>query len=299
MNQYLGYFLKGLAMGAANVIPGVSGGTIAFITGIYQRLIDALKSFDVNALRLLLKADFKVFALKTDLFFLLSVFLGVGISILSFANVLEYAFTHHESLTLAFFFGLIVASIIGVGKQISTFNAGNILFLVLGIVIAGGIALLPPAEPNSGFLYLLLCGAVAICSMILPGLSGSYVLLLMGNYLLVMGAVGDLQFNILIPIAIGCIIGIVAFSRLLSFLFKNYQDYTISILTGFVAGSLAIIWPWKITDYMTLESGKQKAVGYTWYFPELESSFFIAVALALFGFLLVWLMEKYANKPSK
>lgn len=299
MNQYLGYFLKGLAMGAANVIPGVSGGTIAFITGIYQRLIDALKAFDLNAFKLLIKGDFKVFALKTDLFFLLSVFLGVGISILSFAKVLEYAFTYHESLTLAFFFGLIVASIIGVGKQISTFNSGNIIFLSLGVIIAGGIALLPPAEPDNGFLYLLLCGAVAICSMILPGLSGSYVLLLMGNYLLVMGAVGDLQIDILAPIAIGCIGGIMAFSRLLSYLFKNYSDYTISILTGFVAGSLAIIWPWKITEYMTMESGKQKATGYNWYLPDMDSQFFTALALACVGFLLVWLMEKWANKPAK
>ena len=209
MNQYLGLFLKGLAMGAANVIPGVSGGTIAFITGIYQRLIDALKSFDLNALKLLLKGDFKVFSLKTDLYFLVAIFAGIAISILSLAKVLEYAFVNYEVLTLAFFFGLIIASILGVGKQISSFNFSNVLALLIGVAIAGGIAFLPPAEANDSFIYLTICGAVAICSMILPGLSGSYILLLMGNYVLVMQAIGDLSISILAPIAIGCVLGLV------------------------------------------------------------------------------------------
>ncbi|HCX25008.1 MAG: DUF368 domain-containing protein [Flammeovirgaceae bacterium] len=295
MNQYLGLFLKGLAMGAANVIPGVSGGTIAFITGIYQRLIDALKSFDLNALKLLLKGDFKVFSLKTDLYFLVAIFAGIAISILSLAKVLEYAFVNYEVLTLAFFFGLIIASILGVGKQISSFNFSNVLALLIGVAIAGGIAFLPPAEANDSFIYLTICGAVAICSMILPGLSGSYILLLMGNYVLVMQAIGDLSISILAPIAIGCVLGLVLFSRLLSFLFKSYKDFTISILTGFVAGSLAIIWPWKETQYLVLESGKEKAIGYDWNLPAMTIEFYIALVLMLVGFLLVWLMERYAN----
>ncbi len=295
MKSYLSFFFKGLAMGAANVIPGVSGGTIAFITGIYQRLIDSLKSFDLNALRLLVAGDFKVFVAKTDLYFLIALFSGIGISILSLAKLLEYAFVNHEILTLAFFFGLIVASILGVGKQISKFNPANVMALIIGVLVAAGIAFLPPAEPNASFIYLSVCGAVAICSMILPGLSGSYILLLMGNYVLVMQGISTLNFSILVPIALGCILGLVLFSRLLSFLFKNYQDFTVSILTGFVAGSLAIIWPWKDTQYLLLESGKEKAVGYQWYLPEIGSQFWIALALMLVGFLLVWLMEKYAN----
>jgi len=296
MNQYLGFVLKGLAMGAANVIPGVSGGTIAFITGIYQRLIDALKSFDLGALRKLLSGDFKGFATQTDLYFLMAVFLGVGISILSLAKVLELAFVNYETLTLAFFFGLIVASVLGVGKQISQISFANGVALIVGVAIAGGIALLPPAEANDSFIYLIICGAVAISSMILPGLSGSYVLLLMGNYLLVMQSISSLKIGILAPIAIGCVVGIVLFSRLLSYLFKHYSDLTVSVLTGFVVGSLAIIWPWKITEFMTLESGKQKAIGYSWYLPSLDSEFFIALTLALVGFFLVWFMEKAANK---
>lgn len=286
-------------MGAANVIPGVSGGTIAFITGIYQRLIDGLKSFDIGALRLLLKRDFKSFAVKTDLNFLVAVFFGIAVSILSLAKLLEQAYVNYESYTLAFFFGLIIASILGVGRQITKFSTVNLLAILIGVAIAGGIALLPPAEANDSFVYLLVCGAVAICSMILPGLSGSYILLLMGNYLLVMRAISSIDMNVLLPIAIGCIAGLVLFSRLLSYLFKQFRDPTISVLTGFVVGSLVIIWPWKITEYLTLESGKQKAIGYNWYFPSIDSGFFIALALAAVGFLLVWWMERAANKTSK
>ncbi len=298
MNQYVGFVLKGLAMGAANVIPGVSGGTIAFITGIYQRLIDSLKSFDLNALKLIFSGDLKLFALKTDLYFLVAIFSGIAISILSLAKVLELAFLNYETFTLSFFFGLIIASILGVGKQISQLSFVNILAIFIGVIIAAGIAFLPPAEASDSFVYLMLCGAVAICSMILPGLSGSYILLLMGNYLLVMQAISSLSFGVLIPIAIGCVVGLVLFSRMLSYLFKNYQDLTISILTGFVAGSLAIIWPWKITQVMLLEGGKEKAVGYEWYLPQLDQSFLIAFGLAIVGFFLVWLMEKSANKTT-
>lgn len=285
-------------MGAANVIPGVSGGTIAFITGIYERLINALKAFDMQALRLLLAREWRLFATKTDIGFLVAVLSGVAISILSLAKVFELAFEFYEVYTLSFFFGLIIASVLGVGRQISKYNFVNIGALLLGVVIAAGIALLPPAEPNASFIYLILCGAVAICSMILPGLSGSYILLLMGNYILVLQAISSFNFSILLPIAIGCIGGLLVFARLLSYLFKNLRDFTISILTGFVAGSLAIIWPWKITIFMTLEGGKEKATGYRWFLPELDQAFFTAVALAVIGFLMVWLMERYASGSS-
>ncbi|MEP0365732.1 MAG: DUF368 domain-containing protein [Cyclobacteriaceae bacterium] len=295
MNQYLGFFLKGVAMGAANVIPGVSGGTIAFITGIYERLINSLKSFDIGALRLLLTGDWKVFTLKTDLYFLLSILLGVAVSILSFAKVLEWSFANYEIYTLAFFFGLIIASIFGVGKQISSFSLGNMISLLIGVAIAAGIAFLPPAEPNASFVYLVVCGAVAISSMILPGLSGSYILLLMGNYVLVIGAISALEISILLPIAIGCIVGLLLFAQLLSYLFRNFKDITISLLTGFVAGSLAIIWPWKITTYMTLADGKEKATGYSWFLPELDAAFAIALMFALVGFFIVWWMERSAT----
>lgn len=298
MKAYIGHALKGLAMGAANVIPGVSGGTIAFVTGIYERLINSVKSYDLAAVKLLLSGQWKVFVEKTDFYFLFSILLGVAISIVSLAKVLEFAFVNYESYTLAFFFGLIIASIIGVGKQIAEFSFTNIIFLIIGTAIAVGIAFLPPAEANDSFLYLILCGAVAISSMILPGLSGSYILLLMGNYVLVMQSISSFDFAVLVPIAIGCIVGLLLFARFLSYLFKNYQDATVSLLTGFVAGSLVIIWPWKVTEFMTLESGKEKATGYDWYWPAMNVDFLFAIGLMVFGFFLVWGIERLAKPNS-
>ncbi len=299
MKQYLAWIIRGIAMGAANVIPGVSGGTIAFITGIYERLINGLKSFDRKALILLFTGRIKDFSNKIDLGFLLSIFTGIGIGIIGFARILEHAFQNYESQTLSFFFGLIIASIIGVGKQIEKFGPVVISGLIIGAILAGGIAFLPPAEANSNFLYLTLCGMVAVCSMILPGLSGSYILLLMGNYVLVLQAINTIDISILAPVALGCISGVLVFSWLLSFLFKHYKDLTISLLTGFVAGSLAVIWPWKTTTYMLLESGKQKTTGYSWHWPEMDVAFMWALVLAIVGFLLVWSMEKFTSKTEK
>lgn len=283
-----------MAMGAANVIPGVSGGTIAFITGIYERLIGALRHIDVEAIKFFFKGKWKEFSTHIDLAFLFWVFLGVCISILSLAKGLEWAFSNHESLTLAFFFGLIVASIIGVGRQISEINVSVILALVIGSGIAVGIAFLPPATENTSTLYIILCGAVAVCSMILPGLSGAYILLLMGNYVLVISSVGSLNFGILGPLMIGVILGLILFSRLLHWLFENYKDATIALLTGFVAGSLLIIWPWKNTTYAII-NGKSKAIGYDWLVPNVDSNFVIAVALMAVGFVLVSLLDKYSQ----
>ncbi len=286
------WLVKGMAMGAANVIPGVSGGTIAFITGIYQRLIDALKSFDIQAIRLLLVFDFKTFAAKTDIRFLFWLFFGVAVSILSLAKVLEWSFINYESLTLAFFFGLILASIIGVGRQIETWNVPVLVSFVAGCAIAASIAFLPPAQPNGNLLYIILCGVVAVCSMILPGLSGSYILLLMGNYILVLQAVSSFDFGILMPLLIGCAVGLVLFSRLLSYLFARFKDQTVALLTGFVAGSLLIIWPWKKTEYLVLDGGKEKATGYIWLLPEFNALFLVALLLAIIGFFIVWLMDR-------
>lgn len=287
-------------MGAANVIPGVSGGTIAFISGIYERLINSLKAFDIIACKLLISGKWKAFAAKTDLFFLLAILAGTGASILSLAKVMELAFLNYEVLTLAFFFGLIVASILGVGRQIGKISFLTISGLLVGIVIAAGIAFLPPAEADTSILYLIISGAIAICSMILPGLSGSYILLLMGNYILVLQAISSFNFNILIPVAVGCILGLLLFSRLLSYLFAHFRDVTISLLTGFVAGSLAIIWPWKITEYITVADDKQKAAGYIWFLPDFDLQFLLALVLAVVGFLIVWWLEKFSStEPRK
>lgn len=298
MQPYLGWFFKGIAMGAANVIPGVSGGTIAFITNIYERFINALKSLDLEAVNLLFKGKIRDLVEKVDFWFLLSVLGGVAVSILSLAKLLEFLFLNFETLTLAFFFGLIVASILAVGTQVGSWSASAIISLVIGTAIAVSIAFLPPANANDAVWYVFLCGVVAVCSMILPGLSGSYILLLMGNYILVLQAISGFKFKIIIPMAVGCITGLLVFSRLLSYLFAHYKSQTIALLTGFVTGSLVIIWPWKIAEYMTVE-GKQKVVGYTWEWPELNGHFAFALTLILVGFGLVMLIERAGQAKSE
>jgi putative membrane protein len=290
-----GLFLKGVAMGAANVIPGVSGGTIAFISGIYERLIKALKSFDLSLLPLLMQGRFSQIAEKTDLKFLTILFSGIAVSIFSLARLLEYTLQFYEVFTLAFFFGLIVASTLGVGRQISKFSLGILIAFLIGFIMAISIAFLTPAAANNHWLYVILCGMVAMSSMILPGLSGSYILLLMGNYVLMLQSISHFHFKFLIPFALGCLLGLVIFSRLLSYLFDHFKEATISLLTGFVAGSLLIIWPWKTTNYITIEA-RQKAVGYDWYFPNFDADLLIGTVLMLLGFVVVSGIERLGVK---
>ncbi len=282
-------------MGVANVIPGVSGGTVAFITGIYERLINALKSIDLQSLKLLFSGDVREFSKRISLNFLATLFLGVFVGILSLAKLLELAFEYYEVCTLAFFFGLILASIVAVTKQVDAFTVGTAVSFLIGTAIAISMAFLPPAQPNGSFIYLVLCGVAAVASMILPGLSGSYILLLMGNYSLVLRAVSSFDFSILIPMVAGCVIGLIALSRLLSYFFQNLKNQTIGVLAGFVAGSLLIIWPWK-TSLTASFDGKEKTIGYTWNLPEIDAQLLVASFLMLLGFTLVFWMEKHANK---
>ncbi len=292
--QHLILVLKGMAMGAANVIPGVSGGTIAFITGIYERLISALKNLDFIAVKMFFTGRWKSLAAHIDFSFLFFLFLGVGISLLSLANLLKWALSEHEVITLAFFFGLILASIIGVGRQIHEMNFMIVISFMIGCGVAIGIAFLPPATANDSLFYVFLCGVVAISSMILPGLSGSYILILMGNYILVLTAIADFDFGILLPLALGVVAGLILFSRVLAWLFNHFKSATISLLTGFVTGSLLIIWPWKMTKLTTI-LGIEKAIGYKWLLPEMDSHFVISIVLMLIGFVLVYWMDKFSK----
>lgn len=296
---YFFTMLKGMAMGIANVIPGVSGGTIALITGIFERLINAIKSFDLKALKLLLKADFKGFAHKTDLFFIISLFLGIGIAIVAVARIFDYLFQNYPIYIWSFFFGLILASVYFVGKTVGKWSSSVITTFILGAVIAALFTFLSPASQNDNFWYLIVCGVVAICSMILPGLSGSFVLILMGNYQLVaIDAINTLNVKVLLPIAIGAGFGLIAFSHFLSWLFKTYKNQTISALTGFIFGSLGIIWPWKTAIEQNF-GDKTKIVGYDYLLPDINSSFFIAIGIMIIGVLTIYFMETSAEKSAE
>ena len=296
MNQYIANFFKGLGVGSANVIPGVSGGTIALITGIFERLINALKSCNLTAIKLFFSGKFKEFAQHIDLWFLVSVGSGVLVAILSIARLFEFMFAEYPIYLWSFFFGMILVSIYYVGITIEKFNWKVLVSFVIGTAIALLIAFGTPAKENSNFIYLMICGAVATCSMILPGLSGSFVLVLMGNYQLIMiDAVNDLNLKILLPVVVGGVVGLLAFSHLLSWIFKNYRDITIAVLTGFILGSMPIIWPWK-NDVITYFGSEAKVTGYEYYLPELNLDFSIALVIMLIGAALIVLTEKMAKK---
>jgi putative membrane protein len=305
MKALFAIFLKGAAMGAANVIPGVSGGTVAFITGIYERLINALKNLDGASLKLLFTGHFRELSTKIDFPFLAALGLGVVASILTFAEVLKYLFAHHAVYVWSFFFGLIVASVYFVGKQVKRWSPGTVFALLVGAGIALGVALLKPASENDNVAYLFLCGIIAMASMIIPGISGSFVLLLLGNYQLIMiESVSKLKtldpeaFTILIPVGVGAVVGMIGLSHFLSWIFRRFHNHAVSLLTGFVAGSLLVIWPWKETVVASFEAGgvaKEKVIGYDWFLPGLEAGTFIALGIMALGVALVWVMEKYGT----
>ncbi len=306
MKEIAGWFIKGFGIGAANVIPGVSGGTIALITGIFERLIDSLKSFNLKSLKLLIKFKFKEFSEYTDLIFLISVFSGAVVSIFTFARLLAYLFENFPVFVWAFFFGLIIASVYFVGKTIEKINFQVIVSFIIGTGIAVWISLQNPATENDAFLYLVLCGVIAIISMILPGLSGSFILVLMGNYQLVMiDSVNSLDFHVLLPVALGVVIGLPAFSNVLSWIYKKFKNQTIASLTGFILGSLIILWPWKHAQHLiaadglkVLKSNGEPVISsYIRYLPEkFDSEVVLAIAFLILGVLSVWAVEHWAKK---
>lgn len=303
--KYISLFFKGLGMGAANVIPGVSGGTIALITGIFEKLIHSIKSFDGKAIKLILGGKFKEFATHVNLDFLIAVFAGIAVSILSIAKLFEFLFVEYPIHIWSLFFGLILASVYFVGKTVTKWDAVSVILFIVGTATAISISVLTPAQENSSFVYLLICGVVAACSMILPGLSGSFVLILLGNYELIMiNAVNNMEISILIPVVIGAGVGLIAFSHGLSWVFKHHPNQTIAILTGFILGSLGILWPWKNELYKKaadgsnlLKDGELIVEGYQWFLPQnFNTEVTAAVGLMIAGILIIWLLEKVASK---
>ncbi|MCP4551649.1 MAG: DUF368 domain-containing protein [Bacteroidetes bacterium] len=305
MREYLAYLLKGIGMGAANVIPGVSGGTIALITGIFERLINSIKSFNLKAIRFLLKFEWKAFSNYTDLKFMIIILAGIVIAIASLAKLLDHLFTNYPIYIWAYFFGLVLASVYFVGKTVKHWSIRVITTFIIGTTIAVFISILNPTTENNSFFYLFLCGVAAICSMILPGLSGSFILLLMGNYKLVaIDAINNLDFTILTPVILGAVVGIIVFSHLISWVFKRFRNETISLLTGFILGSVSVLWPWKekillLNEFgeAVLKNGEVVVLKFEHILPQsLNFEFWIAILFISCGILSIWFVETLAQK---
>lgn len=282
--NYLLLVIKGCCMGAADVVPGVSGGTIAFVTGIYEELVNSIRNIDLAALRLLFRLRFGEFWKKINGNFLISVACGIGISIFSLAKAMNYLLGTHPVEIWSFFFGLIIASALLVAKEIKKWDIFTIAALAAGCVSAYTITVLSPASTPQTWWFILLSGAVAVCAMILPGISGAFILLLLGKYTFIMAAVSELRIGIILLFAAGAVIGIVSFSHFLSWLLKNYRTPTIALLTGFMVGSLNKVWPWKESGQTLLQAD-----------PQIR----LAAVMCLLGFFLVWGIEYSARKLKK
>ena len=253
-SRYIVLALKGCAMGMADVVPGVSGGTIAFISGIYEELLDSIRSVNATALKLLLKLRLGEFWRHVNGSFLLPVLLGIAIAIFSLARLMTYLLTYHPIAIWSFFFGLIIASSVLVARQIGHWNWRTVLAFAVGAVAAWWINVATPAETPNDWWFVMLSGAIAICAMILPGISGAFILLLLGKYQYIMQAVGDFNIPVITVFIIGAVAGIISFSHLLSWLLKHLHDITVAVLMGFMVGSLNKVWPWKETVETYLDS---------------------------------------------
>lgn len=304
-------FLKGMAMGIAEIIPGVSGGTIAFITGIYERFIGALQSFDLKLFKTLKTEGIKGAWQKVDGNFLLTLAAGMGVSIILFVKIVTHLIEHEPVLLWAFFFGLILASVIYVGKQIGYWNVVNIFALLAGAALAYYITIASPANGNDALWFIFISGMIAVCAFLLPGLSGSFILLLMGMYGIVLGGIKNLDIVLIAIFAMGCVTGILSFSKFLNWAFHNHKYLTLSILTGFLVGSLNRVWPWQHVLSRRLNSKGVEVVEFT---ESVSPNFFSTlnatenmpygndpqllpvIGLMVVGFVVVFALEKLSEK---
>lgn len=237
--------LKGFGMGAANVVPGVSGGTIALLTGIYGEIVAALNSLtDPSTWKALLHGRFKEFWEAVHGGFLVALFIGVIVSIFSLAKLMTWALGHYPILTWAFFFGLILASVYYMLRDVKEWKARDLIFIAGGIILGVAVCTLTPHNTPDSMWFIFICGAIAICTMILPGISGSFILVIFGKYDFLMNAVSEFNGPVLIVFALGCVIGLLAFAKFLHWLLGKWEKQTMLVLTGFVLGSLIKVWPW-------------------------------------------------------
>jgi putative membrane protein len=325
--NYMLISLKGIAMGAADVVPGVSGGTIAFITGIYEELITTISNIDLSLIKAWKTGGFFSMWRKLNGNFLLALIIGIGISIFSLMKLMSYLLDTYPILVWSFFFGLVLASVWYIGKQIPKWKPVYIIGFICSTALAYVITTLTPAGETQSLLYLFFCGSLAICAMILPGISGAFILVLLGAYKQILEAVSNFDFKVIAAVGLGAIVGLLSFSRLLKWLFSRYEYLTLSILTGFVLGSLNKIWPWKktvsvmdktsgeivpfssVSEQINLHNYHMVSNDYDTYKIVLEKSIspleysdnpqlILPIILTIIGFLTIFILEKVSSNKA-
>lgn len=296
LKDYAVLMLKGMGMGAADVVPGVSGGTIAFIVGIYDELINSIKSINLESLKLFFSGKWATFWKKINGNFLFFLLAGIGISVFSLAKLITWLLVNQPILVWSFFFGLVLASTWFVSKDIKEWKSWKTwVAFVIGAVVAFYITVATPAETPSNLLFIFLCGAIAICAMILPGISGSFILVLLGKYFFIMDAVKTLDVVVIPVFGAGACIGITSFSRILSYALAHFRNITLAVLTGFMLGSLNKVWPWKeVVETFVDSHGEVKPLIETNILPNAHVP--EAVVLMVVGFFLVYFLEKLSAK---
>jgi len=302
--DYLILSLKGMAMGAADVVPGVSGGTIAFISGIYEELIETLNNINFSLLKHLKTEGLKSTWQKANGPFLAALLSGVFVSVISLVKGVEWLLEHQPILLWSFFFGLVLASILYVGKQIkiTLTDFKLISAMTIGAVGAYLITTLNPSETSDTNLFLFFAGALAICAMILPGISGAFILVIIGAYEPVLEAINTRDFKTILIIGAGAIVGLLSFSKLLKWLFETYHRFTLAVITGFMIGSLNKIWPWKIVlSSRTNSKGEQVPLNEESISPfnfDGDPQLLQAIGLMVFGFLIILILENISTKKT-
>lgn len=331
--DYLVISLKGVAMGAADAVPGVSGGTIAFISGIYEELIATISNINLALFSTLKNEGFKAFWKAANGNFVLALISGIIVSFVAFMQLAKYLIEYHSVLIWSFFFGLILASIYFVGKQVTKWRIAEVIALVLGAFIAYYITTLPSSASNENPYFLFLAGAIAICAMILPGISGSFILLILGAYTTLSNAISDFDIKKIALFGLGAIVGLLSFSRVLKWLFKKFHNLTLAVLTGFILGSLNEVWPWKVSlsilekssgqiipiskisklgtlsvyqaenhDFESYKLLTEKSIlplQYAEINNFIDPQTFPAISLMVVGFLSIFLIEKLGSKSTK
>ncbi len=322
--------LKGLGMGAANKVPGVSGGVVAFVAGFYEEFIYSLQKVNSKAFKLLINGRFKSFFQYINGRFLGLLFLGMIVSYFSVSKILDYLIKHYELFVWSVFFGMIIGSIYYIYKDFEDWNYKTYLSLAIGIIVGLSISFLNPAKENDNLWFVFFCGIISVSGMTLPGFSGSFILILLGNYvLLLVDSVnalydsffdilkGDFSFienperirmlKVLSVFTLGSVTGLVTFSHLLSYILKHYKSITLSAIIGFIVGSLGVVWPWKKTIYQInnngsfiLDSTGEKIIeNYKRFMPELNSETLYAIAFIILGIVIVLALEFYGKKTRK